>query len=47
MQCIVRKSSVLKKMLEKKQILLVGGIHELNTGEVSFHEFYHPDLLDF
>ncbi len=37
MKSILQRSTILKEMLEKKEILLVGGIHELSTGEVTFY----------
>ncbi|MGB4498990.1 MAG: carbonic anhydrase family protein [Methylococcaceae bacterium] len=40
-QAIVARSPILKEMLAKSEIKLVGGIHEIATGEVTFFE----DLL--
>ena len=37
MQGIVQRSPILKEMLEKEQILLVGGIHNIASGEVTFY----------
>lgn len=34
---IVQRSPILKEMLEKGEILLVGGVHNIATGEVEFH----------
>lgn len=34
---IVQRSPILKEMLEKREILLVGGVHNIATGEVEFH----------
>ena len=36
MKEIVERSSIIKEMLDKKEIKLIGGYHELSTGEVSF-----------
>ena len=36
MKEIVERSPILKEMLEKKEIRLIGGYHDLATGEVSF-----------
>lgn len=33
---IVERSPILKEMLEKNEIKLIGGFHELSTGQVSF-----------
>jgi len=38
MDSIVQRSPILKEMLEKKEILLVGGVHNIATGEVEFNE---------
>jgi carbonic anhydrase len=35
---IIERSPILKEMLENGEIKLVGGIHELATGEVKFYE---------
>ncbi len=35
---ILERSPILKEMIEKGEIKLVGGIHELVTGEVTFYE---------
>jgi carbonic anhydrase len=35
---IVERSPILKEMLENGEIKLVGGIHEIATGEVTFYE---------
>jgi len=37
MQGIVQRSPILKEMLESEQILLVGGIHNIASGEVIFY----------
>jgi carbonic anhydrase len=37
MQGIVQRSPILKEMLEREQILLVGGIHNIASGEVTFY----------
>jgi carbonic anhydrase len=37
LQSIVQRSPILKEMLEKREILLVGGVHNIATGEVDFH----------
>lgn len=37
-QGIVQRSPILKEMLEKGEILLIGGVHGLVTGEVIFYE---------
>ena len=42
MQGIEQGSSILKEMLENNQILLVGGMHDIATGEVTFFRF-QPD----
>ena len=39
MQGIEQGSSILKDMLENNQILLVGGMHDIATGEVTFFRF--------
>jgi carbonic anhydrase len=36
MKEIVERSPIIKEMLEKNEIKLVGGLHELSTGQVSF-----------
>jgi carbonic anhydrase len=38
MKSIIERSPILKEMLLNNQIKLVGGIHELSTGEVTFCE---------
>jgi carbonic anhydrase len=35
---ILERSPILKEMIEKGEVKLVGGIHELATGEVTFYE---------
>ena len=35
---IVERSPILKEMLEKEEILLVGGVHNIATGEVVFYQ---------
>jgi carbonic anhydrase len=35
---IVERSPILKEMLENGEIKLVGGVHEISTGEVTFYE---------
>lgn len=35
---ILERSSILKEMIEKGEIGIVGGIHDLNTGMVTFNE---------
>ncbi|NVK38374.1 MAG: carbonic anhydrase [Gammaproteobacteria bacterium] len=35
---IVQRSPILKELIESKQIILVGGIHNIATGEVTFYE---------
>jgi len=37
MRSIVQRSPILKEMLEKQEILLVGGVHNIATGEVEFY----------
>lgn len=37
-QAIIERSPILKEMLANGEIKLVGGIHEISTGEVSFFE---------
>lgn len=37
MKSIVQRSTILKDMLDNKEILLVGGIHELSSGQVTFY----------
>ena len=37
-QAVVARSPILKEMLAKGEIKLVGGIHEISTGEVTFFE---------
>ena len=36
MKEIVERSPIIKEMLDKNEIKLIGGYHELSTGEVSF-----------
>lgn len=36
MESIVQRSPILKEMLERNEIMLVGGIHNIATGEVEF-----------
>ena len=36
MQNIKKESPILKEMIEKGQIILVGGIYDLETGKVEF-----------
>lgn len=38
MTSIVQRSPILKELIENKQIILVGGIHNIATGEVTFYE---------
>jgi carbonic anhydrase len=38
MSSIVQRSPILKEMLENQEILLVGGVHNIATGAVEFHE---------
>lgn len=35
---IVERSAILKEMIDKKEVLLVGGIHNIANGEVTFYE---------
>lgn len=35
---IVERSPILKEMLANGEIKIVGGLHELSTGEVTFYE---------
>ena len=35
---ILERSTILKEMIEKREIGLVGGIHDITTGEVTFFE---------
>ena len=37
MKSIMQRSTIIKEMVDKKEILLVGGIHELSSGEVTFY----------
>ncbi|MBR9910905.1 MAG: carbonic anhydrase [Gammaproteobacteria bacterium] len=37
MKSIMQRSTILKEMVDKNEIMLVGGIHELSTGEVTFY----------
>lgn len=37
MQSIVQRSPILKEMLENGQIMLVGGMHDIASGEVTFY----------
>lgn len=37
-QAIIERSPILKEMLENGEIKLIGGIHEISTGEVTFFE---------
>jgi len=37
MDSIVQRSPILKEMLESNEILLVGGVHDIATGEVEFY----------
>ncbi len=37
-QAIVERSPILKDMLANGEIKLVGGVHEISTGEVTFYE---------
>lgn len=36
MKSILQRSTILKEMVDNNEILLVGGIHELSSGEVTF-----------
>jgi carbonic anhydrase len=36
MQSIIQRSPILKEMLKKNEILLVGGVHNIASGEVNF-----------
>ena len=36
MESITDRSTILKEMVDNKEILIVGGIHELSSGEVTF-----------
>lgn len=36
MKSILQRSTILKEMVDQKEIMLVGGIHELASGEVTF-----------
>jgi len=38
MDSIVQRSPILKEMLGRKEILLVGGVHNIATGEVEFND---------
>ncbi len=42
MQGIMEKSSILREMLIQREIMLVGGIHNIATGEVTFYS-YEPE----
>lgn len=35
---IIQRSSIIKEMIDNKQIGIVGGMHNLDTGEVEFYE---------
>jgi len=37
MKSILQRSTILKEMVDNKEILLVGGVHELSSGEVTFY----------
>ena len=37
-KAIMERSPILKEMIEKGEIGLIGGMHELSTGQVSFYE---------
>ena len=37
MENIVQSSAVLKEMLDNDEILLVGGVHDISSGEVTFY----------
>jgi carbonic anhydrase len=36
MNGIVSRSSILKEMTDRKDIMIIGGMHDLATGEVTF-----------
>lgn len=38
MKNILERSPILKEMIESGQIMLVGGVHDIATGEVTFYE---------
>jgi carbonic anhydrase len=35
---IIQRSPIIKEMIDNKQIGIVGGMHNLDTGEVEFYE---------
>jgi carbonic anhydrase len=35
---ILERSPILKEMIQKGEIKLVGGTHEISTGEVTFYD---------
>ena len=35
---IIERSPILKEMIEKGQIGIVGGMHDISSGEVTFYE---------
>ena len=37
-QSIYERSAILKKMIEKKEIGIIGGLHDITTGQVIFYE---------
>lgn len=37
MKSILQRSTILKEMIDKNEIMLVGGVHELASGEVTFY----------
>jgi len=37
-QAVIERSPILKDMIETGAIAIVGGIHDISTGEVSFYE---------
>jgi carbonic anhydrase len=34
----MERSPILKEMIEKKEIAIVGGTHDISTGKVTFYE---------
>lgn len=42
LEVIRSRSSILREMLDKGEIAIVGGMHDLRTGKVTFYEKRHP-----
>jgi len=38
MKNIIERSPILKEMIEQDEIMLIGGVHDIATGEVTFYE---------